>query len=332
MDTTVKREKKTTAAIVVTYNRKELLLECLSKILTQESPVSAVYIIDNASTDGTTFALTDSGFLDEAPSENDIWVSQPRLGVRPSLHYFLSARNYGGSWGFYHGLKAAYGDGYDYFWIMDDDTIAEVSTLSALLDGLKLVPPTIDVGFLCSKVLWRGSEVHRMNIPAIATFVNNLPFNSYDHIGLFPVSSCSFVSVLITKKALNSCGLPIKEFFIWGDDTEYTERIIRQGLMGFYVPSSVVRHVTAKNHFVDIFSDSGENAWKYLYGIRNNLYLQRRKGVKKFLKAVLKQVLRQNIKIMMRRKNDRFRFMLINTKASINSLFFKPIVSIPKQQ
>ncbi len=322
------KEEKTTAAIVVTYNRKKLLLECLAKIFAQDSSVASVYIVDNASTDGTASALTDSGFLDEVPSGDGVWVRPPRSEGRPSVNYFLSQRNCGGAWGFYLGLKAAYNDGHNYFWVMDDDTIAEVSTLSALLGALKLVPPSTDVGFLCSKVLWMGTEVHRMNIPAISTFVDNLPFNSYDHLGLFPVSSCSFVSVLITRKALTACGLPIKEFFIWGDDTEYTERIVSHGFKGLYVPASVVRHATAKNHFVDILSDSGDNAWKYLYGIRNNLYLRRRAGNKKFLKAVLKQLLRQNLKIMMQRKNKRLRFMLINTRASVNALFFKPAVTL----
>ena len=40
-------------AVVVTYNRKQLLLECLTAILSQSMPVHKLIIIDNASTDGT---------------------------------------------------------------------------------------------------------------------------------------------------------------------------------------------------------------------------------------------------------------------------------------
>ncbi|HDL01953.1 MAG TPA: glycosyltransferase, partial [candidate division Zixibacteria bacterium] len=46
-----KREK--VAAVIVSYNRKEPLSECLDAVLRQAYPVEAVYIIDNASTDGT---------------------------------------------------------------------------------------------------------------------------------------------------------------------------------------------------------------------------------------------------------------------------------------
>jgi rhamnopyranosyl-N-acetylglucosaminyl-diphospho-decaprenol beta-1,3/1,4-galactofuranosyltransferase len=44
---------ETVAAVVVTYNRKELLRQCLGGILAQTRPVDAIYVVDNASTDGT---------------------------------------------------------------------------------------------------------------------------------------------------------------------------------------------------------------------------------------------------------------------------------------
>ena len=45
--------KEKIAAVVVTYNRKELLFQCLDALLKQTYPLDAIYIIDNASTDGT---------------------------------------------------------------------------------------------------------------------------------------------------------------------------------------------------------------------------------------------------------------------------------------
>ncbi|RMG35011.1 MAG: glycosyltransferase, partial [Methanobacteriota archaeon] len=41
------------AAVIVTFNRKEMLIRCLEGIFSQTRPVSAIFIIDNASTDGT---------------------------------------------------------------------------------------------------------------------------------------------------------------------------------------------------------------------------------------------------------------------------------------
>ena len=53
---------KKIAAIVVTYNRKELLAECLAAICAQEYKPAAVYVVDNASTDGTSEWITANGY------------------------------------------------------------------------------------------------------------------------------------------------------------------------------------------------------------------------------------------------------------------------------
>lgn len=45
---------KKIVAIVVTYNRKKLLKECLEAIYTQTVRIDTLILIDNASTDGTT--------------------------------------------------------------------------------------------------------------------------------------------------------------------------------------------------------------------------------------------------------------------------------------
>ena len=64
----------TVCAVVVTYNRKNLLLECLEAIRKQTRPVDAIYIIDNASTDGTPEVLKENGYILELPPFN---LSEP---------------------------------------------------------------------------------------------------------------------------------------------------------------------------------------------------------------------------------------------------------------
>lgn len=51
------------AAIVVTYNRKELLMECLAALIGQSQHLDIIYIIDNASTDGTPDLLRERQFM-----------------------------------------------------------------------------------------------------------------------------------------------------------------------------------------------------------------------------------------------------------------------------
>jgi len=66
------------AAVVVTYNRKQLLGECVDSLLRQTHPLDALYIIDNCSTDGTCEFLTEKGLI-SPPG----WASSRILEIGP---------------------------------------------------------------------------------------------------------------------------------------------------------------------------------------------------------------------------------------------------------
>jgi GT2 family glycosyltransferase len=55
--------KETVCAVVVTYNRKNLLIECLEGLRKQTRPVDAICLVDNASTDGTPDLLLEKGYI-----------------------------------------------------------------------------------------------------------------------------------------------------------------------------------------------------------------------------------------------------------------------------
>src|SRR5690349_20673166 len=91
-------------AVVVTYNRSRLLLECLSALLRQTQPLDRVVLVDNASTDDTVEQLRTHGYLD-----------------RPEIDYTRLPTNTGGAGGFHEGLRRAMELGADWMWVMDDD-------------------------------------------------------------------------------------------------------------------------------------------------------------------------------------------------------------------
>ena len=100
---------KEKVAIVVTYNRRDLLIECVNALLNQTEQVD-IMVIDNASTDGTEGAL--QGYRDQK-----------------HVQYINTGKNLGGAGGFNFGIRKAYEQGYKYFWIMDDDTIPAENAL-----------------------------------------------------------------------------------------------------------------------------------------------------------------------------------------------------------
>ena len=63
--------------------------------------------------------------------------------------------------------------------------------------------------------------------------------------GVFPIRAATFVSCLVRVDRLRAEGFPIADYFLWHDDIEYTNRLLRRH-HGVAVPGSIVVHETAR--------------------------------------------------------------------------------------
>lgn len=254
---------KQVAAVVVTYNRKALLLENIKSLLAQSAYEQLdIILIDNASTDGTREAL-------------EAYIASGQI------IYNNTGANLGGAGGFNYGVKVAVEGGYEYVWLMDDDCIPTETALEQLLiaaEGLGT-----DYGFLCSKVLWKDNSICTMNTPRRTMWKKVHDFQSK----LVKVVMASFVSLLIPVRVIKAVGLPIKEFFIWTDDWEYTRRISLK-LSCYLVNSSIVIHKSGSNIGANIAEEAHDRLERFQYLYRNDVYLWRREGFSGLLYEVLR--------------------------------------------
>jgi rhamnopyranosyl-N-acetylglucosaminyl-diphospho-decaprenol beta-1,3/1,4-galactofuranosyltransferase len=234
-------------AVIVTWNRCDLLLEALAATSAQSRPPDAVIVIDNASTDGTAAAVRS-----EFPG-----VRLASLGV-----------NYGGAGGFAYGMALALSDGADVIWLMDDDTVPAPEALEALLaarDGYPGGPPAL----IASRVLWTDGRPHPMNTPRMKPFATAAERSAAAAAGCTPIRSASFVSILVDGADCRRRGLPKADFFLWNDDFEFTTRLLR-GRVGLLCPASVVTHKTAT--FGGTEADPGD---RFFYEVRNKIWTLR---------------------------------------------------------
>lgn len=246
---------KRTAAVVVTYNRKDTLLRCIDALLSQTAPVD-VLVVDNASTDGTREAVSS------------------RLSQR--VRYHNTGANLGGAGGFQYGVRLAVQEGYDLLWLMDDDCIPQADALEKLLDADAHLNG--NYGFLSGMAYWRDGNLCNMNVQKTGIKSKIEDFTS----PVVPVIMATFVSVLIPAERVRRVGLPIKEFFIWSDDLEYTRRLSRQ-YPCYAVPGSRVLHDMHSNDKVNIATDSADRLGRYAYLYRNEVYVYGREGIKGWL-------------------------------------------------
>ena len=230
-------------AVVVTHNRHDLLVECLDRLQGQSRRPDQVLVVDNASTDDTAAML----------ATRDVEVL--RL-----------TSNRGGAGGFARGLSAAYERGYDWIWLLDDDTFADERCLEALLAGAAQAPRAPSV--VCSVVRWRDERLHPMNRPWFRVGRRG-EFAEAAGAGLALIRTATFVSTMLHRDAVAEHGLPPAHYFVWLDDMEYTGRLLRDGA-GYMVADSTVRHWTPRAH--DTLADSRE---RFYFKARNHLWLLR---------------------------------------------------------
>ncbi len=257
--------RESVAAVVVTYNRSRLLVECLDALLRQSRPVDMIVLIDNASSDDTSEVLESKGYLHH-----------------PKIAYTRLNSNTGGAGGFHEGMKRAYESGFDWIWIMDDDAepyddalermepsfgakgIGGVANLTIGVDGL---PQLEHRGWLDLR-----SSKQRAHRPiAAGVLTENIE-----------ISFASFVGLAVHRSAIGKVGLPKSELFIKGDDLEYCVRLAALGPL-ILVADSKIRHkdgVSANYERRRRFGYSSsrvpmDKLWLNYFSLRNLLWIRR---------------------------------------------------------
>jgi dTDP-4-dehydrorhamnose reductase len=249
--------RMTCVAVVVTRNRFALLKRCIEALLSQTFRLKKIVVIDNASSDGTKQYLAE--------------INDQRISVS-----FMSS-NIGGAGGFNRGLAQAMETETDYFWLLDDDVIPRPDSLERLMEAASLVASASPI-FICSKVV--SSRGRCINVPSPLMSGKGLITGWPERIenGIIPLSSGTFASCLVSRRAVERVGLPIREYFIWGDDTEYTKRIIACGGAGYLAGKSVVLHMREDDgDTMGFLRDKARARLSYFY-YRNGIWNMRKYG------------------------------------------------------
>lgn len=230
---------KKIAAIVVTYNRKELLIQCLNHILQQTFKPAAIYIIDNASTDGTDLLLREKKFC-SSNSDGKVVLNDV------NIIYLKLSENSGGAGGFYMGMKTANETGiYDALWVMDDDGVPEKNCLYYLASNLP------DFDYIASTVL-SIEDRNSLAFPYKGKILGYSEFKEYAKDNLVKKFACPMNGILYSRKLLDIVGYPIPNLFIWGDEQNLNLRCISAG----FEPITDIRAIHYHPKCKDVYKKS----------------------------------------------------------------------------
>lgn len=240
-------------AVIVTYNRKALLEECLMAISNQSLVLDTILIIDNASTDGTIEVLRQNG-----------WLEQPKIQL------IALKENTGGAGGFSVGMQSAFEQGADYVWMMDDDAVPHST---ALEDIMRHATPEHIYGSLAvngedtawaTTLLAEKKTVHlKQQVPELAE-----------------VQSLPFLGFLTSKEIYQNIGLPDASYFIAADDVEYCMRAQHAGHKIFICGKSQIEHPKSDRYEAKILGKKitylNLVPWKRYYDTRNRLLIAKK--------------------------------------------------------
>jgi len=256
-------ESRSLVAVVVTYNRLDKLQATLARLL-EAAPehLSAVVVVDNASSDGT-----------------GDWLAAQ---MDPRLHVLTNAANVGGAGGFEAGMKHAVGAlDPDWIVVMDDDAHPSPGALAAFHG-----PARPDDTAIAAAVFFPDGRICEMNRPSVNPFWApgvflrtlvrgrdgfHIPYDAYEAGGMRQIDLASFVGLFLSRRMIREVGFPEGKLFLYGDDVIYTLRLRRCGLKMAFDPS--VRF----EHDCSTFQDDRKRAfrplWKAYYSYRNGLIM-----------------------------------------------------------
>ena len=320
--------KETVCAVVVTYNRKKLLKECLEALIKQTRPIQAIYLIDNASTDGTPDLLLEKDYIKELPPKNLSKPWEKEFEIKNltdedtiKLYYVRMHENTGGAGGFHEGVKRGYERGYDWLWLMDDDAEPYIDSLEILSNYFKKK----DIVGLAGTVIRPNGSIavsHRGIVDYSRIFpliqkpldLNNYSRNECD------IHTASFVGFLIKSEAIAKIGYPIKDFFIHHDDIEYSLRLLQIGKIKL-IPKSKILHKEAAKKGIEksfLWMKSEripyDKLWLSYYSKRNLMWLGKKYTTNRarFYSGAIKSLIRTIVGVILfdDKKFKRIRFIL----------------------
>ena len=229
-------------AVVVTYNRLALLTECITALRNQTSPLDAILVINNGSTDDT-----------------QQWLAQ-----QPDI-INIYQNNLGSSGGFSTGIQWAYKNGYAWIWCMDDDGYPKEDALYNLLEAddgsLRLLNCAVIDKEDKKSFVWKTQKYKNLD-EVDCKLIEGIghPFNG----------------TLLHRRIVERVGVPKPNYFLWGDETEYYYRIVKQNEIPVCTVSDSIHY-----HPSTAFSVKKDwdylNGWKMYYYVRNRFYIHQAK-------------------------------------------------------
>ena len=263
-------------AVVVSYNRHALLVECIEALRSQTRKPDAILVVNNGSVDYTT-----------------VWLD------KQSDIFQVYQDNMGSAGGYNTGIDWAFKNGYGWIWCMDDDGYPESDALEVLFENQGHETALLNCAVINKEdkrsFVWETKDYK---------FIDEVPEHVIDGI-------CHpFNGTLIHRSIIAKVGLPKSNLFYWGEETEYFYRIVNK----YKIPAKTITHSIHYHPApVNTYRKEWEykSSWKMYFYVRNRYQVLQSKHSKKSIALMhyLYFILAFTGSVLLYQKHDRLKKM-----------------------
>jgi len=211
--------------IIVNYNGRDLITNCLKGLEDQSFKNFEIIIIDNGSIDG---------------SLNEIKKYLDRSSIAPFIKLISLNENAGFAGGNLEGLKHACGE---YIALLNNDAEPDGRWLEELVKAMDNDPK---VGICASKLIVYGTDLIDSAGDAFSTSLKGFKRGEGEGIFLYNKMENIFGAcagaALYRRKMIEEIGFFDEEFFLIHEDTDLNFRAQLHGWKVLYVPTALVYH------------------------------------------------------------------------------------------
>lgn len=261
--------------VTVTYGRRWRYLEHLLTWASGEPRVRHVVIVDNGGMDAIADRVSAAGY--------ESWTDVVHL-----------PRNGGSAAGFGAGLvlAAEVAEEAEFILLLDDDNVPDEGSLgwaeAALQEEREALESTAFVLLREDRPEYLAVAKGGGSVKLICNAFLGFDLGTHLRAALFPgaaqgggsleVDYAPYGGFLARRELLNSIGLPREDFVLYGDDWEFTNRVVRRGGRIKVVAGTVVRDVerswARRGESGGLFSPAAP-AWRVYLSLRNRVAFER---------------------------------------------------------
>ncbi|WP_400243381.1 glycosyltransferase family 2 protein [Niallia sp. JL1B1071] len=245
---------KAIAIVICNWNKKDDVLLCIESVLNSSYQDYDLYVVDNASTDGSVQAIEE-----EYSNRVNIIVNDGNLG---------------GSGGFNTGIKHVLQRGYKYIQLLDNDVIIDKEAIN---EAYLVMEKHEEIGAVGAEIYLQKNPNKVFEFGSIIDWmkydIDILPNRENKNVGVYgrDISECDYVPAcfaMIRTKVIQDIGVMDESCFIYWDDIEWFFRIQRKEYKVVCNSKSKVWHKAGASEIVNTF------AIYYFWRNRINFFLR----------------------------------------------------------